>query len=83
MNALLFKAEMTTAVQQVLARFCDKRLGDEHGLVRVAAAETLWELGGPAAEVLSVLNGALGHKLATVRLHPRRLNHGRTSGAYA
>ena len=37
-------------------------------MVRIAAAEALWQLGSPAAEVLPVLADALGHKLASVRL---------------
>ena len=43
-------------------------LGNSPALVRIAAAETLWQLGSPAAEVLPVLAEALGHKLASVRL---------------
>jgi HEAT repeat protein len=43
-------------------------LRDSPGLVRIAAAETLWQLGSPAAEVLPVLADALAHKLASVRL---------------
>jgi HEAT repeat protein len=43
-------------------------LGDSHALVRIAAAQTLWELGAPATEVLPVLTEALGHKLASVRV---------------
>jgi HEAT repeat protein len=43
-------------------------LGNSPALVRIAAAETLWQLGSPAAEVLPVLAEGLGHKLATVRL---------------
>lgn len=43
-------------------------LGDSPGLVRIAAAEALWQLGSPAAEVLPVMADALGHKLASVRL---------------
>ena len=43
-------------------------LRNSPALVRIAAAETLWQLGAPAAEVLPVLAEALGHKLASVRL---------------
>ncbi|MCX6927386.1 MAG: HEAT repeat domain-containing protein, partial [Verrucomicrobia bacterium] len=43
-------------------------LGNSPALVRIAAAETLWQLGSPAAEVLLVLADALSHKLASVRL---------------
>jgi HEAT repeat protein len=43
-------------------------LGDSHGLVRIAAAEALWESRVPTAEVLPVLTEALGHKLASVRV---------------